>query len=74
LGLAAHDIYARYCHPESQGTFRIVHGNVETGRAPSLQTEMHCRNGLWFSGTMVLNPVTEKTQYAVVVKLDECAM
>ena len=74
MGLAAHDIYARYCHPESRGTFRIVHGNVETGRAPSLQTEMHCRNGLWFSGTMVLNPVTEKTQYAVVVKLDECAM
>ncbi len=74
MGLAAHDIYTKYCHPEARGTFRIVHGNVETGRAPSLQTEMHCRNGLWFSGTMVLNPVTEKTQYAVVVKLDECAM
>ena len=74
MGLAAHDIYARYCHPESRGTFRIVHGIVETHGRASLQTEMHCRNGLWFSGTMVLNPVTEKTQYAVVVKLDECAM
>ena len=69
MGLAAHDIYARYCHPKAQGTFRIVHGNVETGRAPSLQTEMQRRDGLWFSGTAVLNPVTDKTRYAVVVEL-----
>ncbi len=87
MGLAAHDIYARYCHPESQGTFRIVrgsvetrHGNdgmhdsVETRHGTSLQSGMQLRDGLWWSGTMVLNPVTEKTQYAVVVKLDECAM
>ena len=71
MGLAAHDIYARYCHPESRGTFRIVHGDVETGRAPFLQTEMQRRDGLWYSGTMVLNPVTDKTQYAAVVELQQ---
>ena len=71
MGLAAHDIYARYCHPESRGTFRIVHGIVETHGRASLQTEMHCRDGLWFSGTAVLNPVTDKTRYAVVVELSE---
>lgn len=74
MGLAAHDIYARYCHPESQGTFRIVRGSVETRHGMSLQSGMQLRDGLWWRGTMVLNPVTEKTQYAVVVKLDECAM
>ena len=71
MGLSAHDIYARYCHPESRGMFRIVHGTVETHGRASLQTEMHYRNGLWFSGTAVLNPVTDKTQYAVVVELSE---
>ena len=30
MGLAAHDIYARYCHPEARGTFRVVRGEVET--------------------------------------------
>ncbi len=70
MGLAAHDIYARYCHPESQGTFRIVRGSVETFHETSLQSGMHLRDGLWWSGTMALNPVTEGTQYAVVVKLD----
>jgi hypothetical protein len=69
MGLAAHDLYARYCHPEARGTFRIIHGNVETGRAPSLRTEMQCRDGLWFSGTKVLNPVTETTQYAALIEL-----
>ena len=73
MGLAAHDLYARYCHPEARGTFRIAHGNVETGRAPSLQTEMQCRDGMWYSGTVLLNPVTDKTRYAAVVKLDVCA-
>ena len=69
MGLAAHDIYARYCHPEARGTFRIVHGAVETMCATSLQTEMQCRDGLWFSGTAVLNPVTDKTRYATVIEL-----
>ena len=71
MGLAAHNIYARYCHPEARGTFRIVHGDVETRLIASLQAEMQCRDGLWFSGTAVLNPVTDKTQYAVVVNLSE---
>ena len=69
MGLAAHDIYARYCHPEARGSFRIVHGNVETLRATSLQAEMQYRDGLWWSGRAVLNPVTPDTQYAVVVEL-----
>ena len=69
MGLAAHDLYARYCHPEARGTFRIVHGPVGTLLATSLQKGMHCRDGLWFSGTAVLNPVTDKTQYAAVIEL-----
>lgn len=69
MGLAAHDIFARHCHPEARGTFRIVHGPVETGDAPSLQTVMQSRDGLWYSGTAVLNPVTDKTQYAAVIEL-----
>ena len=69
MGLAAHDIYKRYCHPEARGSFRILHGNVETLRATSLQAEMQCRDDLWWSGTAILNPVTPDTQYAVVVEL-----
>ncbi len=97
MGLAAHDIYARYCHPESRGMFRIVrgsaethhgndgmhdsvetrHGNdgmhdsVETRHGTSLQSGMQLRDGLWWSGTMALNPITESTQYAVVVELND---
>lgn len=76
MGLAAHDIYARYCHPESRGTFRIVHGPVETWctasleiDGASLQNSMQSRDGLWSSGTIFLNPITPETQYAVEVTL-----
>ena len=84
MGLAAHDIYARYCHPEARGTFRIVrgevetrHGNdgmhdsVETRHGTSLQSGMQLRDGLWWSGTMALNPVTAATRYAVVMELND---
>ena len=69
MGLAAHDIYARYCHPESQGKFRIVRGFVETFHETSLQAGMQLRDGLWWRGTMALNPVTEGTEYAVMVEM-----
>jgi hypothetical protein len=69
MGLAAHDIYARYCHPESRGTFRILRGSVETRLIASLQQNMQLRDGLWWSGTAMLNPITFGTQYAVVVTL-----
>ena len=84
MGLAAHDIYTKYCHPEARGTFRIVrgkvetrHGNdgmhdsVETRHGTSLQTGMQLRDGLWWSGTMALNPVTAATRYAVVMELND---
>lgn len=70
MGLAAHDIYARYCHPESRGTFQIVRSSVEMLRATSLQNPMRTRDGLWISGTRFLTPVTPNTQYAVMVTLD----
>lgn len=73
MGLAAHDIYARYCHPEARGTFRIVRGEVETCHGASLQKGMQLRDGLWWRGTMALNPVTERTRYAVVVELGTMA-
>ena len=69
MGLAAHDIYARYCHPESRGTFRIARGEVETCHGASPQAGMQLRDGLWWSGTMALNPVTEGTEYAVMVEM-----
>ena len=71
MGLAAHDIYARYCHPESRGTFRIVRGEVETCHGASLQKGMQLRDGLWWRGTMALNPVTAATRYAVVMELND---
>ncbi len=71
MGLAAHDIYARYCHPESRGTFRIARGEVETCHGASPQAGMQLRDGLWWSGTMALNPVTERTGYAVVIELEK---
>ena len=71
MGLAAHEIFRRHCHPEARGTFRIVRGDVETQCIASLQTEMQLRDGLWWSGTAVLNPVTEKTGYAVVVNFTD---
>ena len=69
MGLAAHEIFRRHCHPEARGTFRIVRGDVETRHGTSLQSEMQLRDGLWWSGTAVLNPVTEGTEYAVVVEM-----
>ena len=71
MGLAAHDIYARYCHPEARGTFRIVRGEVETCHGASLQKGMQLRDGLWWRGTMALNPVTAATRYAVVMELND---
>jgi hypothetical protein len=71
MGLAAHEIFRRYCHPDARGTFRIVREVVETRRAASLQTEMQLRDGLWWSGTMALNPVTAATRYAVVMELND---
>jgi len=71
MGLAAHDIYARYCHPEARGTFRIVRGEVETCHGASLQRGMQLRDGLWWRGTMALNPVTAATRYAVVMELND---
>lgn len=73
MGLAAHDIYARYCHPEVRGTFRIVRGTVDTRDRACLRTGMESRDGLWWSGVMALNPITERTRYAVVVELGEMA-
>ena len=70
MGLAAHDIYAKYCHPEARGTFRIVRGEVETCHGASQQTGMQLRDGLWWRGTMALNPVTAATRYAVVMELN----
>ena len=69
MGLAAHEIYARYCHPESRGTFRIFHAPVEMRLIASLQQNMHFHDGLWWSGTAILTPITTGTQYAVVVTL-----
>ena len=76
MGLVAHDIYARYCHPESRGTFRIVHSPAETWctasleiDGASLQKSMQSRDALWSSGTIFLNPITPETQYAVEVTL-----
>lgn len=76
MGLAAHEIYARYCHPQARGTFAILYepryGKLkkeldnQTNRSP-----LRSQDGLWRSGTVVLNPVTEATQYAVVVRLDD---
>ena len=71
MGLAAHDIYAKYCHPESRGTFRIVRGSVETFHETSLQSGMQLRDGLWWSGTIALSPVTAATRYAVVMELND---
>ena len=71
MGLAAHDIYAKYCHPEARGTFRIVRGEVETCHGASLQKGMQLRDGMWWRGTMALNPVTERTGYAVVIELEK---
>lgn len=73
MGLAAHDIYARYCHPEARGSFRIVRGTVDTRDRACLRTGMESRDGLWWSGVMVLNPITERTRYAVVVELGTMA-
>jgi len=71
MGLAAHDIYAKYCHPKARGTFRIARGEVETCHGASPQAVMQLRDGLWWSGTMALNPVTAATRYAVVMELND---
>jgi hypothetical protein len=75
MGLAAHDIYAKYCHPQARGIFEILYepryGKLkkELGNQRN-QSPLKFEDGLWRSGTVVLNPLTEATQYAVVVRLN----
>lgn len=74
MGLAAHDIYARYCHPQARGVFEILY-EPQYGKLKrvvdglKMQNPLRTEGGRWRSGTVVLNPVTEATQYAVVAHL-----
>lgn len=74
MGLAAHEIYARYCHPQARGTFEILYEprcGLLKKKLDDQRTRCPLRleNGLWRSGMVVLNPVLDATQYAVVVCL-----
>lgn len=75
MGLAAHDIFARYCHPDARGTFEVQYvphyGKLKRSvENQCVDNPLVCQDGLWRAGTVLLNPVTEATQYAVVLRLD----
>ena len=75
MGMAAHELYARHCHPKSRGFFRIMHCPTKGGLEQQIKRLTSARplvlkDGLWFNGLIPLNPVTEETQYAVVVELN----
>lgn len=75
MGFAAHDIFGRYCHPEARGIFEIQYV-PQYGRLKRLLEDqcvsdpLLCQDGLWRAGTVSLNPVTDATQYAVVLRLN----
>ena len=71
MGMAAHIIYERYVHPSSTGTMTIEYRGKQGALMQYLQSRpaFQTKEGKWCHGTLALNPVTEETQYAVVVEL-----
>lgn len=67
MGMAAHTLYERYMHPQSTGSMRIEFRPDGLGEHVQSLPEMQYRDGKWFDGGLCLTPVTDKTQYAVIV-------
>ena len=71
MGMAAHLLYERHVHPASTGTMAIEYRGKRGELRDYIQSRppMRFSDGKWCHGTLALNPVTEETQYAVVVEL-----
>lgn len=71
MGMAAHLLYERYVHPASTGTMAIEYRSRRGELLQHIQSRpaMQMRDGKWHNGTSTLNPITEETQYAVVVEI-----
>ncbi|MCQ2284508.1 MAG: hypothetical protein MJZ57_06375 [Bacteroidales bacterium] len=71
MGMAAHILYEKYVHPNATGTMELlyrpkpgeIHAHITS------QPPMQYQDDKWFSGTLALNPITETTQYAVIVEV-----
>ncbi len=76
MGYAAHQIFDKYCHPNSFGIFKIVRykENDELKRFVDenlLKNPLKMRDGMWYSGFISLTPLNDTTKYSVCVKLSE---
>lgn len=72
MGMAAHILYERFVHPDSQGTMQLDY----SPKAGSLQEyathqpPLTCQDGRWHSGFLSLTPVETDTQYAITVHIN----
>ncbi len=74
MGLAAHEVYARRCHPDARGTFRIAYMPSADSMRQFHENQLvespgSLEDGLWRSGAFFLTPIHADTSYAVVVEL-----
>ena len=73
MGMAAHVMYERYLHPDAKGVMQLLYFSspgalkVYADAQPPLVT----LNGKWRSGFCALNEITEQTQYAVCVSVND---
>lgn len=69
MGMAAHLLYERFVHPNSTGVMRIEYRPKRGAMLQYVQQQspMTCEEGRWREGFLALTPVSEETQYCVIV-------
>lgn len=72
MGMAAHILYERYVHPESQGTMQLEFSPIagKLQEHANQQPPLKLKEGRWYSGFLSLNPVEKETQYAITVNIN----
>lgn len=71
MGMAAHILYERYVHPDSQGTMQLEFSPIagKLQEYASHQPPLKFKKGRWHSGFFSLSPIEKETQYAITVNI-----
>ncbi len=72
MGMAAHILYERYVHPDSQGTMQLEFSPIagKLQEYASHQPPLKFKKGRWHSGFLSLSPIEKETQYAITVNIN----
>jgi len=72
MGMAAHIIYERYVHPESQGSMQLEFSPMSGALQDrtSQQPALRLKEGRWHSGFLSLTPIEKDTHYAITVNIN----